>query len=121
MAVAVPSIVLPGIIVSYNIASTSSDPGYVGIPLSFSCTIQQIGPQGTSYPDTNYNQYTVNNITAGFKFATKAGKTYDVVSITVTGGDSATVVLRDTNLKIFTNSPDQSNDPPTVIMVTSVF
>ena len=116
MAVQTPSILIlgkvkPGQLSVYDTFNSGSSP-YNGTFYTFLAEME-IVPQAATSPSTSSNPdvYDANSIQVGFKFALPVGKVYDVVSIVTSGSASASVGLRDTDLKVFTNSTNADNIP----------
>lgn len=66
-------------------------------------------PAASGYETNNLYTYTAYDIEVGYKFNTPSGRIYDVVAINVHSNTSASIDIRDTNLREYINSPA---DPP---------
>jgi hypothetical protein len=114
MALTSPDIVLIGNIKfgSLNAIETfySGSSIYNGVNLTYNAQFEII-PQVSGWPDsqTNYNTFNANNIAVGWKFNMPSGKIYDVTSVNVYNSTSASINIRDTNLREYINSVQ---DPP---------
>jgi hypothetical protein len=115
MALTPPDVILLGSIQesSVTIVETflSGSSPYDGVYLTFR-TQFDIVPQTGGWPDpnqANLNVFNANDIEVGWKFNLPTGKIYDVVAVTASGDYSASIDLRDTNLREFINSV---LDPP---------
>jgi hypothetical protein len=114
MALTSPDIVLIGSIKfgTVNVVETfnSGSSIYNGVNLTYNAQFE-ITPQVSGWPDsqTNYNTFNANNIAAGWKFNMPSGKIYDVTSVNVYSDTSASINIRDTNLREYINSVQ---DPP---------
>jgi hypothetical protein len=114
MALTPPDILILGSIkfATTNVTEYYSSPGsnYDGVNLTYNSQFE-INPQITGYPDniTNYNTFNANDIEVGFKYILPSGKMYDVVGVDVYDDYSASVDLRDTELREYLNSTE---DPP---------
>lgn len=123
MALTPPDIVILGRIkfgtttVTETFSSGSSV--FDGVNLTYNAQFE-ITPQQSFWPDntTNPNTYTAYDIEVGWKYNTPAGRIYDVVGINVYSNDSASVSIRDTNLREYINS---STDPPNTIPDEEVY
>ena len=78
---------------------------YNGVNLTYNAQFDVIA-QTSGWPDndTNYNTFNANNIEVGWKFLLPSGKIYDVTGVEVYSDDSASVSIRDTNLREYINS-----------------
>jgi len=112
MALTSPDILIVGRIKGSSITEyfNSGSSIYNGVPLTFNCQFE-IFPQISGWPDnqSNLNTFNANNITVGDKFNLGTGKLYDVVGINVYNDYSASVSIRDTDLREYINS---TFDPP---------
>ena len=81
-----------------------------GVNLTYNAQFEII-PQQSYWPNNSSNPYTYTayDIGIGWKYNTPAGRVYDVVGINVFNNDSASISIRDTNLREYINS---SQDPP---------
>ena len=79
-------------------------------PLTYNAQFDIIPQSAASgYETNNLYTYTAYDIEVGYKFNTPSGRIYDVVAINVHSNESASINIRDTNLKEYINSP---TDPP---------
>jgi hypothetical protein len=112
MALTSPDILIVGRIKDSSITEyfNSGSSIYDGVPLVFSCQFEII-PQTSGWPnnETNLNTFNANNIEIGNKFNLPSGKLYDVVGVSVYNDYSASIDIRDTNLREYINS---TFDPP---------
>jgi hypothetical protein len=114
MALTSPDILIVGSIKLFSVNTieyfNSGSSIYDGVPLTYSTQFTII-PQVSGWPnnETNLNTFNANNIEVGWKFNLPSGKIYDVVGISVYSDTSASVDLRDTNLREYINS---TQDPP---------
>ena len=85
----------------FNSGSSVFDNSYLTFNAQF-----EIVPQTSGWPDnsTNYNTFNANNIAVGWKYLLTTGKLYDVVGISVYSDTSASIDIRDTELRIHINS-----------------
>jgi hypothetical protein len=83
---------------------------YDNTPLTYNAQFEIVS-QTSGWPDnaTNYNTFNANNIAVGWKFLLTTGKIYDVTGISVYSDTSASIDIRDTELRIWINS---YTDPP---------
>jgi hypothetical protein len=80
-------------------------------PLTYNAQFDIIPQSAASgYETNNLYTYTAYDIEVGWKFNTPSGRIYDVVAINVHSDTSASIDIRDTNLREYINSP---LDPPT--------
>ena len=79
-------------------------------PLTYNAQFD-ITPQSAAsgYETNNLYTYTAYDIEVGWKFNTPSGRIYDVIAINVHSDISASINIRDTNLREYINSPA---DPP---------
>jgi hypothetical protein len=123
MALTSPDIIILGRIKfgTTTITETFSSGSSVfdGVYLTYNAQFE-ITPQPSYWPDntTNPNTYTAYDIEVGWKYNTPAGRIYDVVGIDVFSNESASVSIRDTNLREYINS---SQDPPNTIPDEEVY
>ena len=115
MALTSPDILIVGRIKSNSTIETffSGSSIYNGVDLVFSCQFE-ILPQISGWPDnqSNLNTFNAYNIEVGNKFNLGSGKLYDVVGVDVYNDYSASIDIRDTNLREYINS---TFDPPSNI------
>lgn len=115
MALTSPDILIVGRIKENTIIETFSSGSsiYDGVPLVFNCQFE-ILPQISGWPDnqSNLNTFNAYNIEVGNKFNLGSGKLYDVVGVDVYNDYSASIDIRDTNLREYINS---TFDPPSNI------
>jgi hypothetical protein len=79
-------------------------------PLTYNAQFDIIPQSAASgYETNNLYTYTAYDIEVGWKFNTPSGRIYDVVAIDVYSNESASIDIRDTNLREYINSP---SDPP---------
>jgi hypothetical protein len=79
-------------------------------PLTYNAQFDIIPQSAASgYETNNLYTYTAYDIEVGYKFNTPSGRIYDVVAVTASSATSASISIRDTNLKEYINSP---SDPP---------
>jgi hypothetical protein len=114
MALTPPDILIVGRIKSSTTIETfaSASSIYDGAPLVFRCQFEII-PQTSGWPnnEVNYDTFNANNIqSTGWKFNLPSGKLYDVVGVDVYNGYSASIDLRDTNLREYINSTAENPD-----------
>jgi hypothetical protein len=83
---------------------------YDNTPLTYNAQFEIVS-QTSGWPDnaTNYNTFNANNIAVGWKFLLTTGKLYDVTGISVYSDTSASIDIRDTELRIWINA---YTDPP---------
>lgn len=81
-----------------------------GVNLTYNAQFEII-PQQSYWPNNSSNPYTYTayDIGIGWKYNTPAGRVYDVVGVNVFNNESASISIRDTNLREYINS---SQDPP---------
>jgi hypothetical protein len=114
MALTSPDIILIGNIKfgTLNVTETfnSGSSIYNGVNLTYNAQFEII-PQVSGWPDnqSNTNTFNANDIAAGWKFNLPSGKIYDVTSINVYNDYSASIDIRDTELREYINSVQ---DPP---------
>jgi hypothetical protein len=114
MALTSPDILIIGSIKfgTVNVTETFSSASsiYNGVNLTYNAQFEII-PQASGWPDneTNYNTFNANNIEVGYKFNLPSGKIYDVVGVDVHSDTSASIDIRDTNLREYINS---TSEPP---------
>jgi hypothetical protein len=114
MALTSPDILIVGSIKLFSVNTIeyfdSGSSIYNGVPLTYN-TQFEIFPQVSGWPDnqSNLNTFNAYNIEVGWKFNLPSGKIYDVVGISVYSDTSASVNIRDTNLREYINS---TQDPP---------
>ena len=114
MALTPPDILIVGRIKSSTTIETfaSASSIYDGAPLTFRCQFEII-PQTSGWPnnEVNYDTFNANNIqSTGWKFNLPSGKLYDVVGVDVYNGYSASIDIRDTNLREYINSTSENPD-----------
>jgi len=79
-------------------------------PLTYNGQFEIIPQSAASgYETNNLYTYTAYDIEVGWKFNTPSGRIYDVIAINVHSITSASIDIRDTNLREYINSPA---DPP---------
>jgi hypothetical protein len=114
MALTSPDILIVGNIKfgTANVIETFSSASsiYNGVNLTYNAQFE-IFPQAAGWPnnDANPNVFNANDIAIGWKFNLPSGKLYDVVGINVYDDYSASIDIRDTNLREYINSVQ---DPP---------
>jgi hypothetical protein len=114
MALTSPDILIVGRVKNSSIIEyfNSGSSIYNNTPLTFRCQFEII-PQASGWPDptqSNLNTFNANNIQAvGWKFNLPSGKLYDVVGVNVFNDYSASIDIKDTNLREYINS---TFDPP---------
>lgn len=114
MALTSPDILIIGSIKfgTANVIETFSSASsiYNGVNLTYN-TQFEIFPQASGWPnnDANPNVFNANDISIGYKFNLPSGKIYDVIGINVHNDYSASINIRDTNLREYINSVQ---DPP---------
>ena len=113
MALTSPDILIVGRIKDSSITEyfNSGSSIYNGVPLTFNCQFE-IFPQASGWPDpnqSNLNTFNANNIEVGNKFNLGTGKLYDVVGVNVYDDYSASIDIKDTDLREYINS---TFDPP---------
>lgn len=114
MALTSPDILIVGSIKfgTVNVTETFSSASsiYNGVNLTYNAQFEII-PQISGWPnnESNLNTFNANDISVGWKFNLPSGKIYDVVGINVYSDYSASVDIRDTNLREYINSVQ---DPP---------
>ena len=81
-----------------------------GVNLTYNAQFEII-PQQSYWPNNSSNPYTYTayDIGIGWKYNTPAGRVYDVVGVNVFNNESASISIRDTNLREYINSVQ---DPP---------
>jgi hypothetical protein len=84
---------------------------YNGTNLTYNAEFN-ILPQSTGWPNNinNPETYTAYDIEIGFMFALPSGKTYEVTSISVSDSSNASIDIRDTDLKEYINSIQETPD-----------
>jgi hypothetical protein len=114
MALTPPDILILGRIIygTETIIETfsSSSSVFNNSPLTYNAQFE-IVPQiaANGYETTDLYTYTAYDIEVGWKFNIPSGKIYDVIAIDVHSITSASIDIRDTNLREYINSP---LDPP---------
>lgn len=114
MALTSPDILIVGSIKfgTLNVTETfnSGSSIYNGVNLTYNAQFEII-PQASGWPNntSNPNTFNANDIQVGWKFNLPSGKIYDVVGINAYDDYSASIDIRDTNLKEYINSVQ---DPP---------
>ena len=114
MALTSPDILIIGSIKfgTANVIETFSSASsiYNGVNLTYNAQFE-IFPQAAGWPnnDANPNVFNANDISIGYKFNLPSGKIYDVIGINVHNDYSASINIRDTNLREYINSVQ---DPP---------
>lgn len=117
MALTSPDILIVGSIkfgtttVTETFSSASSI--YNGVNLTYNAQFEII-PQTSGWPnnEVNYNTFNANDIEVGWKFNLPSGKIYDVVGISIYSDTSASIDIRDTELREYINS---TSEPPSNI------
>jgi len=114
MALTSPDILIVGSIKFGTVNATetfnSGSSVYNGVNLTYNAQFEII-PQISGWPnnESNLNTFNANDIEVGWKFNLPSGKIYDVVGINVHNDYSASIDIRDTNLREYINSVQ---DPP---------
>ena len=114
MALTSPDILIIGSIKfgTTNVTETFSSGSsiYNGVNLTYNAQFEII-PQTSGWPnnESNLNTFNANTIEVGWKFNLPSGKIYDVVGINVHNDYSASISIRDTELREYINSVQ---DPP---------
>lgn len=114
MALTSPDIILIGNIKFGTLNTTetfnSGSSIYNGVNLTYNAQFEII-PQVSGWPDnqSNTNTFNANDIAIGWKFNLPSGKIYDVTSVSAYSDTSASISIRDTNLREYINSVQ---DPP---------
>jgi len=114
MALTSPDILIVGSIKfgTVNVTETFSSASsiYNGVNLTYNAQFEII-PQTSGWPnnESNLNTFNANDIEIGWKFNLPSGKIYDVVGVDIHNDYSASIDIRDTNLREYINSVQ---DPP---------
>ena len=114
MALTSPDILIVGSIKfgTVNVTETFSSASsiYNGVNLTYNAQFEII-PQTSGWPnnESNLNTFNANDIEIGWKFNLPSGKIYDVVGVSVYNDYSASIDIKDTNLREYINSVQ---DPP---------